>query len=285
MIKGKKEIAREKYDSDEAYNRALKEEYGNVWTFIKWYSGAECQVDYATEMVAIIGDSAKHSTANRVALESMPWTEAERIEVIKQFSNLASIPNYPGYYIIDRYTNFAFLSAYNDKADPSTELLSYINTINKEITRKREEFKLETLQIGQTLAEKRSDQANRALSILADQYNARQDGSQYRNAYDTARSGIVNQKIEDLESAALQFARLLGGTELETTLLSEMHGTKSEQKSATEKLKAQSWFVYVSKQTAEQKNGGYEISSLNEQQLVYFIAECLANIAGALESY
>ena len=285
MIKGKKDVSRERYDTEEAYRQALKDEYGDIWTFVKWYSGAECQVDYATEMVAIIGDSAKHSTANEIALESMPWTEEERIEVIKQFSNLASIPNYPGYYIIDRYTNFAFLSAYNDKADPSTELLSYINTINKEITRKREEFNLETLQIGQTLAEKRSDQANRALSILADQYHAKQDGSQYRNAYDTARSGIVNQKIEDLESAALQFARLLGGSDLEGVFLSELHGTSMEKKNAVAQLKTQPWFVYVSKQTAEQKNGGYEISSLNEQQLVYFIAECLANIAGALASY
>lgn len=285
MIKGKKTVSREKYGSDDAYRQALKDEYGNVWTFVKWYSGAECQVDYATEMVAIIGDSAKHSTANEIALESMPWTEAERIEVIKQFSNLASIPNYPGYYIIDRYTNFAFLSAYNDDADPSTELLSYINTINKEITRKREEFNLETLQIGQTLVDKRSDQANRALSVLADQYGARQDGSQYRTAYDTARSGIVNKKIDDLESAALQFAKLLGGEDLKAIFEARMNGTAAEQKNAIAQIKAQSWFIYVSKQTAEQKNGGYEISSLNEQQLVYFIAECLANIAGTLESY
>ncbi len=35
-----------------------------------------------------------------------------------QFENLASVPNYPGSYIIDRYTNFAFLSAFNDKANP-----------------------------------------------------------------------------------------------------------------------------------------------------------------------
>ena len=91
----------------------------------------DCSLSIARgEVVAIIGDSAKHSTANYQALKEMPWTEAERTEVEKQFSNLASIPNYPGYYYIDRYTNFAFLSAYNNDADPSTEMLSYINTIN-----------------------------------------------------------------------------------------------------------------------------------------------------------
>ncbi len=128
-----------------------------AWQFMKWHSGAECQVEYSNEMVAILGDSAKHATANMAALETMPWTNKEYTNLMGQFGNLASIPNYPGAYIIGRYTKFAFLSAYNDNADPVTELLSYITTINKEINRKRSEFNLETLEIGQTLASKRHD--------------------------------------------------------------------------------------------------------------------------------
>ena len=128
-----------------------------AWQFMKWHSGAECQVEYSNEMVAILGDSAKHATANINALETMPWTNKEFNNLMGQFNNLASIPNYPGAYIIGRYTKFAFLDAYNDNADPVTELLSYITTINKEINRKRSEFNLETLEIGQTLASKRRD--------------------------------------------------------------------------------------------------------------------------------
>ena len=128
-----------------------------AWEFMKWHSGTECQVEYSNEMVAILGDSAKHATANITALETMPWTNKEYTNLMGQFNNLASIPNYPGAYIIGRYTKFAFLAAYNDNADPVTELLAYITTINKEINRKREEFGLETLEIGQTLASKRRD--------------------------------------------------------------------------------------------------------------------------------
>ena len=40
---------------------------------------------------------------------------------------------------------FAFLDAYNDGAEPHDAMMSYIDAINKEITRKREEFGLETL--------------------------------------------------------------------------------------------------------------------------------------------
>ena len=129
-----------------------------AWEFMMWHSGAKCQIDYSNEMVAIIGPSAKHATANLNALSEMPWTSAELEQLLYQFNNLASIPDYPGTYIIGRYTNFAFLAAYNNNADPIQELQSYITTINKEITRKREEFGLETLEIGQTLRTKRLDQ-------------------------------------------------------------------------------------------------------------------------------
>ena len=137
-------------------------EQKRAWEFMVWHSGEDCQVVYSNEMVAIIGPSAKHATANRKALEGMPWTSAELTQLRLQFNNLASIPNYPGSYIITRYTNFAFLAAYNRNADPTEELQSYITIINKEITRKREEFGLETLEIGQTLKSKRLDQLKEA---------------------------------------------------------------------------------------------------------------------------
>ncbi len=133
-------------------------EQARAWEFMKWHSGADCQIKYSNEMVAIIGPSAKHATANINALPEMPWTSEEYRQLSLQFENLASIPNYPGSYIITRYTSFAFLAAYNDNADPITELQSYITIINKEITRKREEFGLETLEIGQTLLSKRLGQ-------------------------------------------------------------------------------------------------------------------------------
>lgn len=129
----------------------------DAWEFMTWYTSDTTQVSYSNEMVAILGDSAKHATANMTALETMPWTNKEYTNLMGQFENLASIPNYPGAYIIGRYTKFAFLDAYNNNADPVTELLSYITTINKEINRKREEFGLETLNIGETKASKRRD--------------------------------------------------------------------------------------------------------------------------------
>ena len=227
-----------------------------AWEYLKWYTGASCQTQYANEMVAIMGDSAKHNTANKEALASMPWTTEEYTEVSKQFSNLASVPNYPGAYYIDRYTNFAFLDAYNNGADPVTELLSYINTINKEITRKREEFNLETLEIGQTLADKRSAQAVEALTLLKEM-----DAAHFGNIYQNVVNAATDKNIVILNEYASVLAEMLGSAD------------------------PASYTVKVFKQDQEAKNGGYAIDSLNEQQLIYFASECLRQAAAALSMY
>jgi ABC-type glycerol-3-phosphate transport system substrate-binding protein len=139
-----------------------------AWQFMSWYTDTKFQVDYSNELVAILGPAAKNATANMAALEELPWTSHEYEQLMKQMDHTAAIVAYPGSYILARYTNFAFLDAYNNHADPVDSLLSYINTINKEITRKRTEFDLETLEIGQTLASKRLDQAAAAIDELDD---------------------------------------------------------------------------------------------------------------------
>jgi len=138
-----------------------------AWKFMEWQTGAECQADYSNEMIAILGDSAKHATANRLALENLTWTDAELEQIQTQFDKLAAVPNYPGAYIVGRYTSFAFLAAYNDKMVPSNEILSYIDEINKEITRKREEFGLESVNLGETLADKRLREARELLNAVS----------------------------------------------------------------------------------------------------------------------
>lgn len=233
---------------------------------MRWQTGANCQEEYANEMVAIIGDSAKHSTANRTALESMPWTRAEFTEVKKQFENLASIPNYPGTYIIGRYTSFAFLAAYNDNEDPTTELLSYINTINNEITRKREEFKLETLKDGQKLYQKRLDQATEALFHLENSFN---EGNKYATVIEDVKRAIANAELKpgQLTSAAASLDAILeAGWSGNMITITKVSGLTME---------VRDYYVNVTKQTSEPKNGGYAIKDLTEQQLIYFLSECL----------
>lgn len=112
------------------------------WTFIKWFAGTDFQVDYSNEMMALLGPSAKQAVANIPALKELPWSAKEAAVLDACIKETDAIEPYPGSYYIGRYTSFAFAAAYNEGADPSDSLLEYIDSINKELSRKRKEFEL-----------------------------------------------------------------------------------------------------------------------------------------------
>lgn len=130
------------------------EKQENAWRFMDWYTTADTQSRYANEKVAIVGQGAMFATANKEAIASLPWSTQDLENIMAQYNNLATIPEMPGGYIISRYVDFAFLDARNNNADPVESLLDYIDDINKEITRKRKEFDLDTLELGETLADR-----------------------------------------------------------------------------------------------------------------------------------
>jgi ABC-type glycerol-3-phosphate transport system substrate-binding protein len=183
-----------------------------AWSYMQWYTSAQTQASFANEMVAILGDSAKQPVANKGALELMTWSSDELEEVKRQFNNLAAIPNYPGSYYIDRYTKFAFLEAYNNGANPVTSLQAYIDDINNEITRKREEFKLETLKLNETLASKRLAQAQDALDAIGDAASAHSALVQSTEmAISRSNEKLIRVAIADLQAAdATLFAKVIG---------------------------------------------------------------------------
>ena len=115
-----------------------------AWAYLQWQTSADVQAQYGNKMVALIGPSAKYHAANKNAIKNLSWTASERAAIEDQMENLSSIVNYPGSYIKDRYMKFAFLDAVNDGANPVDALSQYIDAINAEITRKREEFNLPT---------------------------------------------------------------------------------------------------------------------------------------------
>ena len=121
------------------------EEQFASWEFMQWQTSAETQATYGNKMVALIGPSAKYETANINAIKNLSWTADERAAIEDQIKHMSSIVNYPGSYIIARYVKFAFLDAVNAGADPVDALSEYIDAMNAEITRKREEFGMKTL--------------------------------------------------------------------------------------------------------------------------------------------
>ena len=122
-----------------------------AWTYMQWWMSADVQSKYGNEMIALLGPSAKQATANMEALSGMSWSKDEYDNLFAQFNAVECTPQYPGSYIVDRYTNFAFLDVYNKKANPITKLQSYIDDINNELTRKRTEFNYPTSETIRTM--------------------------------------------------------------------------------------------------------------------------------------
>ena len=131
----------------------------STWKYMQWQARGDIQADYGNEMVALVGPAAKYATANLQGVAQTSWSASEQSALLSQFEHQAAIPNYPGSYIIARYTQFAFLAAYNDGQDPVIAIQNYINIINQELTRKRAEFEQKTLKNGQTPEEAMLEEA------------------------------------------------------------------------------------------------------------------------------
>lgn len=112
------------------------------WEFMKWWTSKDTQVGYARELESILGPAARHNTANVEALKDLPWTVEERNVLLQQWDLTVGVPEIAGGYYTGRNLENAFREVINKNLNPRETLAEYIIKINKEITKKREEFGL-----------------------------------------------------------------------------------------------------------------------------------------------
>ena len=117
----------------------------NSWKFMSWWTDADSQGRFGTEMVSQMGAAAKQPTANLEALNKMPWPSTDLKNLQAQFAHLEAGPEVPGSYIINRNIEFAWKAVYNDGISPIETVLDYIPEIDKELSRKRGEFGMPVL--------------------------------------------------------------------------------------------------------------------------------------------
>ncbi|MDF2537618.1 MAG: hypothetical protein K0S76_639 [Herbinix sp.] len=115
----------------------------DAWEFMKWWTSAEIQSTFGTEMESVINAAAKQPTANMEALRMLSWSSKDLNNILDQWQYVKGTPEVPGGYYTSRVLTFAFNKAINDKQDAADTLQSYIEPINSELTRKRQEFGIE----------------------------------------------------------------------------------------------------------------------------------------------
>ncbi len=112
------------------------------WEFLKWWTSAETQASYGTELESILGAAARHNTANIEAFTNMAWTKDEKSILLSQWKNTVGIPQVAGGYYTGRNIENAFRKTVNEDLNAREVLLEYVEQINNEILKKRQEFGL-----------------------------------------------------------------------------------------------------------------------------------------------
>ena len=114
------------------------------WEFIKWWTEAETQTAYAREMEAVLGTAGRYLVANLESYENAVWPGTMEQTIDDVLGDLHGIPQVPGGYITGRYLYNAFITVITEYENAADTLYEYNEMINKEITKKRQEFGLAT---------------------------------------------------------------------------------------------------------------------------------------------
>lgn len=116
------------------------------WEFLKWWTSDETQERFGREMESLLGSAARYPTANIKALEKLPWPVKDYKNLKDQWKWVQGNPEVPGGYFTPRHMDNAFRKVIYEGEDPRETILDYVRTINDEITNKRVEFGLSTVE-------------------------------------------------------------------------------------------------------------------------------------------
>ena len=112
-----------------------------AWKFIKWFTSAETQAEYAMRAEGLLGTLGRFDTANTAALSQLSWSAEELDRLYAQQKELVEIPVIPSSYAVTRNIMNAFRETVNEGENPRDTLIWYNRDINGEIERKRENLK------------------------------------------------------------------------------------------------------------------------------------------------
>jgi len=111
-----------------------------AWTFLKWWTSAEVQSRYNTNVESIIGTISRITTANLEAFEDMSWERNDLEILLKQREWIVEVPEVPGSYYVSRSVDQAFWNVYNVENTPKDALTKWAYESNSEIKRKIAEY-------------------------------------------------------------------------------------------------------------------------------------------------
>ena len=125
--------------------RNMAEAHGTVeaaWDFLKWWTAAETQTAYAREMEAVLGTAGRYLVANLESYQNAVWPFEMEGTIRAALNDLHGVPQVPGGYITGRYVYNAFITVITEYENAVDTLFECNEEINREISKKRLEFRL-----------------------------------------------------------------------------------------------------------------------------------------------
>ena len=110
------------------------------WTFLKWWTSSEVQVDFANTLQLTYGKEYLWNTANTEAFSQLPWDTEHKKIIMKQLEWIVEVPRVPGNYMVEREISNALNSIVLEGENSRAAIDKAIKTSKKEINRKLEEF-------------------------------------------------------------------------------------------------------------------------------------------------
>ena len=113
------------------------------WQFIDWWTKTETQQQYNQQIENVMGAAGRNATANLEAFDLLPWKDEEKAALAAQREWVKDLREVPGSYFVSRCIDNAFRAVIYDSENAREVFNSEVQSINREIERKRKELGLE----------------------------------------------------------------------------------------------------------------------------------------------
>lgn len=109
-----------------------------AWEFLQWWTSAETQTEFGTQMQLLYGDTYMWNTANMEAFAEMPIDDQDKDIILEQWEWLHEFIKTPASYMIEREISNVWNSVVFEGENARSALDDAAITMNQEIERKME---------------------------------------------------------------------------------------------------------------------------------------------------
>jgi len=110
------------------------------WSFLKWWTSAQTQLDYAENLISAYGPEYLWNSSNREAFSLMSWDEQHRQTMLQQWEWIYDTAKTPASYMVERELSNIWNKVVFQGANLRTAIEDSLIISNKEIRRKMIEF-------------------------------------------------------------------------------------------------------------------------------------------------